>query len=264
MLSIYHGDRLVFQEWRISLQGRPTAAWCARRRRPCRIYLWGLRRCHRCAVRGVRGGFRTTTAAGLRRTIRRRRRGGWSPAARGRQDGQSVRGVDPRTVGDAPAGWRAGRRRACADGGPVPDHLRLPWGYHIPRGCSVWRAAAWHRLWLTRRSRTAAWCTQCCWKVRWRSQDLKLNFYADDASELYDLAEDPGEIVNRYDDPAYRNRPQELLEEDRALPDPPPPGARPRQERVLWLSPKPNPCQRRTGCRRAGGAGQSAAPTENR
>ena len=68
-------------------------------------------------------------------------------------------------------------------------------------------------MWLTRRSRTAAWCTQCCWKVRWRSQDLKLNFYADDASELYDLAEDPGEIVNRYDDPACRNRPQELLEE---------------------------------------------------
>ena len=63
-----------------------------------------------------------------------------------------------------------------------------------------------------------------------RSQDLKLNFYADDASELYDLAEDPGEIVNRYDDPACRNRQQELLEEDRALPDPPPPGARPRQE----------------------------------
>ena len=46
-----------------------------------------------------------------------------------------------------------------------------------------------------------------------RSQDLKLNFYADDASELYDLAEDPGEIVNRYDDPACRNRQQELLEE---------------------------------------------------
>ena len=52
-----------------------------------------------------------------------------------------------------------------------------------------------------------------CRRSRTHSQDLKLNFYADDASELYDLAEDPGEIVNRYDDPACRNRPQELLEE---------------------------------------------------
>ena len=97
-----------------------------------------------------------------------------------------------------------------------------------------------------------------------RSQDLKLNFYADDASELYDLAEDPGEIVNRYDDPACRNRPQELLEEiARFLIRHPRVPDRGRNE-VLWLSPKPNPCQRRTGCRRAGGAGQSAAPTENR
>ena len=46
-----------------------------------------------------------------------------------------------------------------------------------------------------------------------RSQDLKLNFYADDTCELYDLADDPGETVNRYDDPAYRDRRQELLEE---------------------------------------------------
>ena len=46
-----------------------------------------------------------------------------------------------------------------------------------------------------------------------RSRDLKLNFYADDRFELYDLATDPGETVNRYDDPAYRDRRQELLEE---------------------------------------------------
>ena len=46
-----------------------------------------------------------------------------------------------------------------------------------------------------------------------RSRDLKLNFYADDTCELYDLADDPGEMVNRYDDPAYRDRRQELLEE---------------------------------------------------
>ena len=46
-----------------------------------------------------------------------------------------------------------------------------------------------------------------------RSRDLKLNFYADDRCELYDLATDPGETVNRYDDPAYRDRRQELLEE---------------------------------------------------
>ena len=45
-----------------------------------------------------------------------------------------------------------------------------------------------------------------------RSRDLKLNFYADDRCELYDLATDPGETVNRYDDPAYRDRRQELLE----------------------------------------------------
>ena len=46
-----------------------------------------------------------------------------------------------------------------------------------------------------------------------RSRDLKLNFYADDTCELYDLAADPGEMINRYDDPAYRDRRQELLEE---------------------------------------------------
>ena len=46
-----------------------------------------------------------------------------------------------------------------------------------------------------------------------RSRDLKLNFYPDDRCELYDLAADPGETVNRYDDPAYRDRRQELLEE---------------------------------------------------
>ena len=46
-----------------------------------------------------------------------------------------------------------------------------------------------------------------------RSRDLKLNFYADDTCELYDLAADPGETVNRYDDPAYRDRRQALLEE---------------------------------------------------
>ena len=46
-----------------------------------------------------------------------------------------------------------------------------------------------------------------------RSRDLKLNFYADDTCEIYDLAADPGEMVNRYDDPAYRDRRQELLEE---------------------------------------------------
>ena len=46
-----------------------------------------------------------------------------------------------------------------------------------------------------------------------RSRDLKLNFYADDTCELYDLAADPGEMVNRYHDPACRDRRQELLEE---------------------------------------------------
>lgn len=46
-----------------------------------------------------------------------------------------------------------------------------------------------------------------------RSRSLKLNFYAGGAGELYDLAADPGELVNRYDDPAYRGRRQELLEE---------------------------------------------------
>ena len=46
-----------------------------------------------------------------------------------------------------------------------------------------------------------------------RSRSLKLNFYAAGAGELYDLAADPGELVNRYHDPAYRARRQELLEE---------------------------------------------------
>ena len=46
-----------------------------------------------------------------------------------------------------------------------------------------------------------------------RSRDLKLNFYADDTCELYDLAADPGEMINRYHDPAYRDRREELLEE---------------------------------------------------
>lgn len=46
-----------------------------------------------------------------------------------------------------------------------------------------------------------------------RSESLKLNFYADAAGELYDLAADPGELVNRYHDPAYRGSRQELLEE---------------------------------------------------
>ncbi len=46
-----------------------------------------------------------------------------------------------------------------------------------------------------------------------RSRDLKLNFYADDRCKLHDLAADPGETVNRYDDLAYRDRRQELLED---------------------------------------------------
>ena len=46
-----------------------------------------------------------------------------------------------------------------------------------------------------------------------RTESLKLNFYADDRSELYDLANDPDELVNRFDDPAYRDRQQELLAE---------------------------------------------------
>ncbi|MDE0025135.1 MAG: sulfatase-like hydrolase/transferase [Spirochaetaceae bacterium] len=46
-----------------------------------------------------------------------------------------------------------------------------------------------------------------------RTERLKLNFYADDRCELYDLADDPEEATNRYDDPAYRARQQELLAE---------------------------------------------------
>ena len=46
-----------------------------------------------------------------------------------------------------------------------------------------------------------------------RTGSLKLNFYADEKSELYDLAADPEEMVNRYDDPAYRDRQHELLAE---------------------------------------------------
>ena len=46
-----------------------------------------------------------------------------------------------------------------------------------------------------------------------RTESLKLNFYADDRSELYDLADDPDELVNRYGDPAYRDRQHELLTE---------------------------------------------------
>ena len=46
-----------------------------------------------------------------------------------------------------------------------------------------------------------------------RTERLKLNFYADEPGELYDLADDPEETMNRYDDPAYRDRQQELLAE---------------------------------------------------
>ena len=44
-----------------------------------------------------------------------------------------------------------------------------------------------------------------------RTESLKLNFYADDRSELYDLAADPDEVVNRYEEPAYRDWRHELL-----------------------------------------------------
>ena len=46
-----------------------------------------------------------------------------------------------------------------------------------------------------------------------RTESLKLNFYADEPGELYDLAGDPEEMVNRYDDPAYRDRRNQLLAE---------------------------------------------------
>ena len=46
-----------------------------------------------------------------------------------------------------------------------------------------------------------------------RTESLKLNFYADERGELYDLATDPDETVNRYDEPAYRDRRHELVAE---------------------------------------------------
>ena len=46
-----------------------------------------------------------------------------------------------------------------------------------------------------------------------RTESLKLNFHADERGELYDLAADPDEMVNRYDEPAYRDRRHELLAE---------------------------------------------------
>ena len=46
-----------------------------------------------------------------------------------------------------------------------------------------------------------------------RTESLKLNFYADERGELYDLATDPDEMVDRYDEPAYRDRRHELLAE---------------------------------------------------
>ena len=44
-----------------------------------------------------------------------------------------------------------------------------------------------------------------------RAADLKLNFYAGDRGELYDLRADPQELDNRYDRPEYRDRQQALL-----------------------------------------------------